>query len=148
QNGIGQSLPLGALVGVVFLIAGLAFKMAAVPFHMWTPDVYEGAPTPVTTFFSTAPKVAAIGLTVRVLMQPFGDYVADWQHVLIAISVATMVPRALSAIGQTNFKRLMAYSSIGHMGYALVGLAAGAETGAVSVLIYIAIYMVMTLGTF
>jgi len=142
------TLPLGALVGVVFVLAGLAFKLAAVPFHMWTPDVYEGAPTPVTAFFATAPKVAAMGLTLRVLMQPFGDHVAEWQQVIVAVSIGSMLLGAFAAIGQTNIKRLMAYSAIGHTGYALVGLAAGSEKGAVGVLVYMAIYLATTLGTF
>jgi NADH-quinone oxidoreductase subunit N len=141
-------LPAGALVGLVFILAGLAFKLAAVPFHMWTPDVYEGAPTPVTAFFATAPKVAAMGLTVRVLMQPFADHVTEWQQVVVAVSVGSMILGAFAAVGQTNIKRLMAYSGIGHMGYALVGLAAGTEKGAVGVLVYLAIYLATTLGTF
>ncbi|MCB2055266.1 MAG: NADH-quinone oxidoreductase subunit NuoN [Geminicoccaceae bacterium] len=144
----GTRLPLGALVGLIFVVAGLAFKLGAVPFHMWTPDVYEGAPTPVTAFFAAAPKVAAMGLTLRVLMQPFGEWTTDWQQVVVFVSIASMALGAFAAIGQTNFKRLMAYSGIGHVGYALVGLAAGSQTGVQSVLIYLAIYVVMTLGTF
>jgi NADH-quinone oxidoreductase subunit N len=138
----------GALIGLVFIAAGLGFKMAAVPFHMWTPDVYEGAPTPVTAFLAAAPKVAAIGLTIRVLFQAFGDWAHQWQQIVVFISVASMLLGAFAAIGQTNIKRLLAYSSIGHMGYALVGLAAGTAEGAQSVLIYMAIYVVMTVGTF
>ena len=138
----------GALIGLVFIAAGLAFKLAAVPFHMWTPDVYEGAPTPVTAFLAAAPKVAAIGLTLRVLYEPFGDWATEWRQIAVFISVASMLLGAFAAIGQTNIKRLLAYSSIGHMGYALVGLAAGTAQGAQSVLIYMAIYVVMTIGTF
>ena len=119
----------GALIGLVFIAAGLAFKLAAVPFHMWTPDVYEGAPTPVTAFLAAAPKVAAIGLTLRVFYQPFGDWAAEWQQIVVFISVASMLLGAFAAIGQTNIKRLLAYSSIGHIGYALVGLAAGTADG-------------------
>ncbi len=141
-------LPTGAVVGLVFIIAGLAFKLAAVPFHMWTPDVYEGAPTPVTAFLATAAKVAAVGLTIRVLLHPFADWAAQWQQVVILISLASMLLGAFAAIGQTNIKRLMAYSGIGHIGYALVGLAAGTERGVYGVLVYISIYVVMTLGTF
>ena len=144
----GNALPLGALVGLVFVIAGLAFKLGAVPFHMWTPDVYEGAPTPVTAFFAAAPKIAAMGLALRVMMQPFGEWASDWQQVVVFISIASMGLGAFAAIGQTNIKRLMAYSGIGHIGYALVGLAAGSERGVYGVLVYMAIYMVMTLGTF
>ena len=138
----------GALIGLVFIAAGLAFKLAAVPFHMWTPDVYEGAPTPMTAFLAAAPKVAAIGLTLRVLYEPFGDWASEWRQIAVFISVASMLLGAFAAIGQTNFKRLLAYSSIGHMGYALVGLAAGTAEGAQSVLIYMAIYVIMTVGTF
>jgi NADH-quinone oxidoreductase subunit N len=138
----------GALIGLVFIAAGLAFKMAAVPFHMWTPDVYEGAPTPVTAFLAAAPKVAAIGLTLRVFFDAFGDWAEQWRQIVVFISVASMLLGAFAAIGQINIKRLLAYSSIGHMGYALVGLAAGTVVGAQSVLIYMAIYIVMTIGTF
>jgi NADH-quinone oxidoreductase subunit N len=142
------TLGLGALIGLVFIAAGLAFKLAAVPFHMWIPDVYEGAPTPVTAFLAAAPKVAAMGLTIRVFYAPFGDWTAQWQQIVVFISIASMLLGAFAAIGQTNIKRLLAYSSIGHMGYALVGLAAGTEQGAYSVLIYMAIYVVMIVGTF
>jgi NADH-quinone oxidoreductase subunit N len=119
-----------------------------VPFHMWTPDVYEGAPTPVTAFLAAAPKVAAIGLTLRVFFEAFGNWAEQWQQIAVFISVASMLLGAFAAIGQTNIKRLLAYSGIGHMGYALVGLAAGTAAGAQSVLIYMAIYVVMTVGTF
>ncbi len=138
----------GIVVGMVFVLAGLAFKVSAVPFHMWTPDVYEGAPTPVTAFFSAVPKVAAMALLVRVTMEPFGGLVPQWQQVLMALAVGSMVLGAFAAINQTNIKRLMAYSSIGHVGYALTGLAAGTEQGAEGVMIYLAIYLVMTVGTF
>jgi NADH-quinone oxidoreductase subunit N len=139
---------IGLVIGIVFVLAGLAFKISAVPFHMWTPDVYEGAPTPVTAFFAAAPKVAALGLLMRVLVGPFGDMVAQWQQVIIFISLGSMILGALAAIAQRNIKRLMAYSSIGHVGYALVGLAAGTQEGVRGVLIYLAIYIVMNLGTF
>jgi NADH-quinone oxidoreductase subunit N len=138
----------GLIVGMVFLIAGLAFKVSAVPFHMWTPDVYEGAPTPVTAFFSVAPKLAAMGLLVRVMIEPFGHLLIQWQQIVWIVAVASMILGALAAINQTNIKRLMAYSSIGNVGYALVGLAAGTQTGVRSLLIYMAIYIVMNIGTF
>jgi NADH-quinone oxidoreductase subunit N len=138
----------GLIVGIVFVAAGLAFKTSAVPFHMWTPDVYEGAPTPVTAFFSVAPKVAAIALFMRVLADPFGELVHDWRQIIIAISVGSMVLGAFAAINQTNIKRLMAYSSIGHVGYALIGFAAGTPEGISSVLVYMAIYLVTNVGTF
>ncbi len=138
----------GLIFGIVFLFAGLAFKVSAVPFHMWTPDVYEGAPTPVTAFFAAAPKVAAIALFVRVATGAFPNVVPEWQQIIIFIAIASMVLGAFAAIGQRNIKRLMAYSSIGHVGFALVGLAAGTQTGVTGVLIYMAIYLAMTLGTF
>ncbi|MGF1631093.1 MAG: NADH-quinone oxidoreductase subunit NuoN [Kiloniellaceae bacterium] len=144
----GGAVPIGLIVGIVFLAAGLAFKISAVPFHMWTPDVYEGAPTPVTAFFATAPKVAAMALIIRVMIGPFGDLVDQWQQIIWFISVASMVLGALAAISQTNIKRLMAYSSIGHIGYALIGLAAGTEQGVNGILLYMTIYIVMNLGTF
>jgi NADH-quinone oxidoreductase subunit N len=135
-------------VGIVFLCAGLAFKVSAVPFHMWTPDVYEGAPTPITAFFAAAPKVAAIALFTRVLIGPFGDMADQWQQIIIFISVASMILGAVAAIAQKNIKRLMAYSSIGNVGYALVGLAAGTQDGVSGLLTYMAIYIVMTIGAF
>jgi NADH-quinone oxidoreductase subunit N len=138
----------GVVFGLVFLMAGLAFKISAVPFHMWTPDVYEGAPTPVTAFFAAAPKMAAMALFVRVVIQAFPGILPQWQQIVAFIAIASMVLGAFAAIGQSNIKRLMAYSSIGNMGYALVGLAAGTATGVQGVLIYMAIYLVMTLGTF
>ena len=142
------TLPLGALVGLVFVVAGLAFKLAAVPFHMWTPDVYEGAPTPVTAFLAAAPKVAALGLLLRVLVGPFGAWTGEWQQIVIVVSIGSMALGALAAIGQTNIKRLMAYSGIANIGYALVGVAAGNQSGVNAALVYMAIYLIMTLGTF
>jgi len=139
---------LGLLFGLVFLIAGLAFKVSAVPFHMWTPDVYEGAPTPVTAFFATAPKVAAMGLFARVLHDAFGNAVSDWSQIVALLSVCSMFLGAVAAIGQSNIKRLMAFSSIAHMGYALMGLAAGTVLGVQAMLIYMAIYVTMNVGTF
>jgi NADH-quinone oxidoreductase subunit N len=139
---------LGLMFGLVFLFAGLCFKISAVPFHMWTPDVYEGAPTPITAFFAAAPKVAAMALFLRAAYVAFPTIALQWQQIIVFVSIASMALGAFAAIGQHNIKRLMAYSSIGHMGFALVGLAAGTETGVQGVLIYIAIYMAMTLGTF
>ncbi len=144
----GGDVPLGLTFGLVFLIAGLAFKVSAVPFHMWTPDVYEGAPTPVTAFFAAAPKVAAMALFVRAIIEPFSAVTPDWQQVLVFISILSMVLGAFAAIGQRNIKRLMAYSSIGHMGFALVGLAAGTEAGVQGVVVYLIIYMATNLGAF
>ena len=140
--------PVGLLFGLAFICAGLAFKVSAAPFHMWTPDVYEGSPTPVTAFFATAPKVAAMGLFARVVHDAFGGVVGDWQQILAVLSVASMFLGAVAAIGQRNIKRLMAYSSIAHMGYALMGLAAGTAQGVESMLIYMAIYVTMNVGTF
>src|SRR6201991_4818284 len=139
---------IGLIFGIVFLLAGLCFKVSAVPFHMWTPDVYEGAPTPVTAFFASAPKVAAMAVFVRAAMTAFPGIVTEWQQIIVFVSIASMALGAFAAIGQKNIKRLMAYSSIGHMGYALVGLAAGTPEGAQGVLIYLAIYVAMTLGSF
>lgn len=138
----------GLIFGMVFVLAGVAFKLSAVPFHMWTPDVYQGAPTPVTAFFASAPKVAAFAMLIRVVQEAFPAISTDWQQILIVISIASMALGAFAAIGQTNIKRLMAYSSIGHVGYAMVGLAAGTQAGIQGVMIYLAIYIVMTLGTF
>jgi len=140
--------PVGLVVGLVFLITGLAFKISAVPFHMWTPDVYEGAPTPVTALFAVAPKVAALALFVRVMAGPFGDLLESWQQILVFVSIASMVLGAFAAMVQSNIKRLMAYSSIGHMGYALIGIAAGTEAGITGVMIYLATYIFMNIGTF
>jgi len=139
---------LGLVFGLVFILAGIAFKISAVPFHMWTPDVYEGAPTPVTAFLASAPKVAAMAMLTRIVITAFQPVVADWQQVVVFISIASMLLGSFAAIGQRNIKRLMAYSSIGHMGYALVGLAAGNQTGVSGVMLYMVIYMVMTLGSF
>ena len=142
------TMSLGLIVGIVFVAVGLAFKVSAVPFHMWTPDVYEGAPTPVTAFFSVAPKMAAMALFVRVMIYAFGELVDQWQQIIMAISVASMILGALAAINQRNIKRLMAYSSIGHVGYALIGLAAGTPAGVRGILVYMAIYLFMNIGTF
>lgn len=139
---------LGLVIGIVFLTAGLAFKASAVPFHMWTPDVYEGAPTSVTAFFASAPKVAALALFIRAVLEPFGGLESSWTQIIWLIALLSMVLGAFAAIGQKNIKRLMAYSSIGHVGYALVGLAAASEMGVRAMLIYLAIYLVMNLGTF
>jgi NADH-quinone oxidoreductase subunit N len=143
-----ENASIGVIVGIVFIAAGLAFKVSAVPFHMWTPDVYEGAPTPVTAFFAVAPKIAAMALFVRVMLEPFGDLVLEWQQVIWFVSLASMVLGSFAAIAQTNIKRLMAYSSIGHMGFVLVGLAAGNEQGVEGILVYLTIYLFMTIGTF
>ncbi|MBL8834198.1 MAG: NADH-quinone oxidoreductase subunit NuoN, partial [Rhodospirillales bacterium] len=140
--------PIGVIFGIVFVSAALAFKVSAAPFHMWTPDVYEGAPTPVTAFFAAAPKIAAILLFARVLVGPFGPLVHDWQQIVVFIAIASMAIGAFAAIAQTNIKRLMAYSSIGHVGYALVGLAAGDEAGVLGVLVYMALYLAMNLTAF
>ncbi|HKQ54745.1 MAG TPA: NADH-quinone oxidoreductase subunit NuoN [Methyloceanibacter sp.] len=139
---------IGLVFGLVFLMAGFAFKISAVPFHMWTPDVYEGAPTPVTAFFAAAPKLAAMALTVRVLIAAFPAVTGEWRQIVVFLAIASMALGAFAAIGQTNIKRLMAYSSIGHMGFALVGLAAGSPEGVAGVVFYLAIYLAMTLGTF
>ncbi len=138
----------GLLIGLTFVLSGMAFKVSAVPFHMWTPDVYEGAPTPVTAFFATAPKLAAMGLFARVMFDAFGNAVADWQQVVAFLALLSMFLGAVAAIGQTNIKRLMAYSSIAHMGFALLGLAAGSEYGVQAMLVYMAIYLTMNIGTF
>ena len=144
----GETAPLGLLFGLVFVIAGLAFKISAVPFHMWTPDVYEGSPTPVTAFFATAPKVAAMALITRVVFDAFGAIPGDWGQVLAGLAVASMFLGAIAAIGQKDIKRLMAYSSIAHMGYALIGLAVGTVEGVQAMLIYMVIYVTMNVGTF
>jgi NADH-quinone oxidoreductase subunit N len=142
------STSIGLIFGLVFLFTGIAFKISAVPFHMWTPDVYEGAPTPVTAFFAAAPKVAAMALFLRVSLEAFPTIVPQWKQIIIFISIASMILGAFAAIGQRNIKRLMAYSSIGHVGFALIGLASGTPQGVQGVLIYMAIYVAMTLGTF
>jgi NADH-quinone oxidoreductase subunit N len=138
----------GLIFGLVFLFAGFCFKVSAVPFHMWTPDVYEGAPTPVTAFFSAAPKVAGIAMFVRVAVMAFPGITTQWQEIVAFVSIASMLLGSFAAIGQRNIKRLMAYSSIGHMGFALIGLAAGTSEGVQGVLVYMTIYVTMTLGTF
>ena len=143
-----NSESLGLLIGIVFVCAGLAFKVSAVPFHMWTPDVYQGAPTPITGFFALAPKIAAMGLLVRFLFNSFGEIYSDWQQIIIFISIASMVLAAFAAIAQTNIKRLMAYSSIGHIGYALIGIACVSNEGLRSLLVYLMIYLVMNIAVF
>jgi NADH-quinone oxidoreductase subunit N len=143
----GAPVETGILIGLVFVIVGLAFKVSAVPFHMWTPDVYEGAPTPVSAFFAVAPKLAALALFIRFVIVPFGPLIGEWRQVIIFLSIASMVLGAVAAVAQENIKRLMAYSSIGHVGYALIGLAAGTADGIRGVLVYLAIYLVMTVGS-
>ncbi len=152
-SGIAQSVqagnaPTGLIFGLVFLFAGLAFKVSAVPFHMWTPDVYEGAPTPVTAFFAAAPKVAAMSVFVRVAIDAFPNILDQWRQIIVFISIASMMLGAFAAIGQSNIKRLLAYSSIGNVGYILIGLSAGTSNGVQSVLIYLTVYVIMTLGCF
>src|SRR5436309_4812635 len=139
---------IGLIMGLVFLFAGFCFKVSAVPFHMWTPDVYEGAPTPITAFFAAAPKVAGIAMFVRTAIVAFPAIVPEWQQIVVFVAMASMALGAFAAIGQRNIKRLLAYSSIGHMGFALIGLAAGTSDGVEGVLVYMAIYLAMTLGTF
>ncbi|MGZ5923864.1 MAG: NADH-quinone oxidoreductase subunit NuoN [Rhizomicrobium sp.] len=139
---------IGLIFGLVFLVAGLAFKVGAVPFHMWTPDVYEGSPTPITAFFVTAAKVAAFALFIRAVISPFPAIAHQWQQIIVAVSVLSTVLGAVAAIGQTNIKRLLAYSSIGHVGYALLGLAAGTQAGIQGMLVYLAFYLVTNLGMF
>lgn len=150
--GLGEALhgalPIGALIGLVFTMVGLAFKISAVPFHMWTPDVYEGAPTPVAAFFAAVPKVAAMGLLVRTMLEAFGGASESWRMIVATMAVLSMFLGAFGAIGQTNIKRLLAYSSINNIGFALIGLAAASPGGASAVLIYMAVYAVMTLGAF
>jgi NADH-quinone oxidoreductase subunit N len=148
ETAVEGEMPLGLVFGLVFLISGMAFKVSEAPFHMWTPDVYEGSPTPVTAFFATAPKVAAMGLFARVVHDAFGGAVGDWQQIVAFLSVISMFLGAVAAIGQHNIKRLMAYSSIAHMGFALMGLAAGTAFGVQAMLIYMAIYVTMNIGTF
>jgi NADH-quinone oxidoreductase subunit N len=148
QKIVAEERNIGLIFGMVFLLAGVAFKISAVPFHMWTPDVYEGAPTPVTAFFASAPKIAAMALFIRIVMVSFEPVTKDWQQIVIFLSIASMVLAGFAAIGQNNLKRLLAYSSIGHVGFALVGLSAGTETGVEGVAIYMAIYIAMTIGIF
>jgi len=145
---VGDEPSIGLIFGLVFIAAGLAFKVSAAPFHMWTPDVYEGAPTPITAFFATAPKMAAMALLARVVHDAFGGIVSDWQQILAFLSVLSMFLGGVAAIGQSNIKRLMAYSSIAHMGYALMGLSAGTVMGVQAMLVYMAIYVTMNVGTF
>ena len=145
---VAKTGSIGIVFGLVFLLAGLCFKVSAVPFHMWTPDVYEGAPTPITAFFASAPKVAAMAVFTRVTLTAFPGIVPQWQQVVVFVAIASMALGSFAAIGQRNIKRLMAYSSIGHMGFALIGLAAGTAEGAQGVLVYLAIYVTMTLGAF
>lgn len=147
-NAASATKSLGLIFGLVFVFAGLAFKISAVPFHMWTPDVYEGAPTPVTAFFASAPKVAAMGLSVRVAIEAMGPATDQWRQIVIFASLASIILGAVAAIGQTNIKRLLAYSSINNVGFALIGLAAGTAEGAAAVLTYMTIYIAMTLGSF
>src|SRR6516162_2255964 len=137
----------GILIGLVFVVVGLAFKVSAVPFHMWTPDVYEGAPTPVSAFFAVAPKLAALALFIRFMIAPFGPLIAEWRQVIVFLSIASMVLGAVAAIAQENIKRLMAYSSISHVGYLLIGLATGTSEGIRGVLVYLTIYLFMTVGS-
>ncbi|MDP2205508.1 MAG: NADH-quinone oxidoreductase subunit NuoN [Alphaproteobacteria bacterium] len=143
-----DAVPLGVVTGMVLLLSGLAFKIAAVPFHMWTPDVYEGAPTSVTAFFAIVPKIAALALIVRVFMGPFEPMIDQWRQVVVLLAVASMAVGAVAAIAQHNIKRMLAYSSIGHMGFALVGLAAANEAGVKAIAIYAALYMLASIGTF
>src|SRR6266700_3727603 len=145
---VADQASIGLVFGLVFLFAGFCFKVSAVPFHMWTPDVYEGAPTPITAFFAAAPKVAGIAMFVRTTITAFPGIVVQWQQIVVFVAIASMALGAFAAIGQRNIKRLMAYSSIGHMGFALVGLAAGTPEGVQGVLVYMAIYITMTLGAF
>jgi len=150
-SGIAQAAShggIGLIFGLVFLFAGFCFKVSAVPFHMWTPDVYEGAPTPVTAFFAAAPKVAGMAMFVRATVVAFPGITSQWQQIVVFVAIASMLLGSFAAIGQRNIKRLMAYSSIGHMGFALVGLAAGTPEGVQGVLVYMAIYITMTLGIF
>jgi NADH-quinone oxidoreductase subunit N len=141
-------ISLGTIFGIVFVLSGLAFKMSAAPFHMWTPDVYEGAPTPVTAFFASAPKVAASALTIRVVIEMFGNQTVVWQQIIIVVALMSIIIGAVGAIGQQNLKRLLAYSSINNIGFILIGLAAGTEQGVAAMLVYLAIYVAMTLGSF
>lgn len=145
---LSGELNIGLIFGIVFVLAGLGFKISAVPFHMWTPDVYEGAPTPVTTFFATAPKVAAMALMTRVVIDAMGPAIGAWQQIIIFLALASIILGAVGAIGQKNIKRLLAYSSINNVGFMLIGLAAGTQQGVEAVLTYLLVYMVTTLGAF
>ncbi len=148
STALSGEISTGALFGLIFVLAGLAFKISAVPFHMWTPDVYEGAPTPVTTFFATAPKVAAVGLTTRVALEVFGGQTDAWRQIVIFASLASIIVGALGAIGQQNLKRLLAYSSINNVGFILLGLAVATASGASAMLVYLFVYVAMSLGSF
>jgi NADH-quinone oxidoreductase subunit N len=147
-KGMAGDISMGKLLGLIFVLSGLAFKISAAPFHMWTPDVYEGAPTPITAFFASAPKVAASALLIRVTIEAFGNQIAAWQQIIIVISLMSIIIGAVGAIGQQNLKRLLAYSSINNVGFLLIGLAAGTEAGIAGMLTYLVIYVVMTLGGF
>ena len=138
----------GAVFAMVFILVGLAFKVSAVPFHMWTPDVYEGAPTSITSYFAVVPKVAGLAVMIKFMLIPFSNILLEWQTIIIFISLASMILGAIAAIGQKNIKRLLAYSSIGHIGYALAGVATGAISGYESAIVYIAIYVIMNIGAF
>ena len=148
NTALSGEISLGMIFGIVFVLSGLAFKISAAPFHMWTPDVYEGAPTPVSAFFASAPKVAASALTIRVAIEAFGSQQAVWQQIIIAIALMSIIIGAVGAIGQQNLKRLLAYSSINNIGFLLIGLAASTEAGVAAMLVYLAIYVAMTLGSF
>ena len=143
-----QAFNVGIIFGMVFILVGLAFKVSVVPFHMWTPDVYQGAPTSVTSFFSVVPKIAGMAIFIKFMYVPFREILDQWQYILVFMSIASMILGAVGAMAQKNIKRLMAYSSIGHMGYALAGIASGTENGFKSTLVYISIYIVMNLGLF
>jgi NADH-quinone oxidoreductase subunit N len=147
-NAMSGKMGMGMMLGVIFVLSGLAFKISAAPFHMWTPDVYEGAPTPITAFFASAPKVAASALLIRITIEAFGNQLAAWQQILIVVSLMSIIIGAVGAIGQQNLKRLLAYSSINNIGFLLIGLAAGTQQGVAAMLVYLAIYVVMTLGGF
>lgn len=147
-NAMSGKMGMGTMLGLIFVLSGLAFKISAAPFHMWTPDVYEGAPTPITAFFASAPKVAASALLIRITIEAFGNQLAAWQQILIVVSLMSIIIGAVGAIGQQNLKRLLAYSSINNIGFLLIGLAAGTEQGVASMLVYLAIYVAMTLGGF
>jgi NADH-quinone oxidoreductase subunit N len=147
-NAMSGKMGMGMMLGLIFVLSGLAFKISAAPFHMWTPDVYEGAPTPITAFFASAPKVAASALLIRITIEAFGNQLAAWQQILIVVSLMSIIIGAVGAIGQQNLKRLLAYSSINNIGFLLIGLAAGTEQGVAAMLVYLAIYVAMTLGGF
>ena len=145
---VSKDFNAGTIFGMVFILVGLAFKISAVPFHMWTPDVYQGSPTSVTSFFSVVPKIAGISIFIKFMYSPFQGLITEWQYILVFMSIASMILGAVAAMSQSNIKRLMAYSSIGHIGYAIAGIAAGSENGFKSTLVYISIYVVMNIGAF